>query len=196
MEELAENAGKGKSKDGDSEERADRETRMETELMDKENGGLTADIDAGIKAELIRAALDVRANAYAPYSGFKVGAAVLASSGRIYKGANVENASYPCGICAERSAISHAISEGERSIKAVALAGAAADRVSDPDPEGPVEGRSEYCPPCGICRQFMREFADPAELQIISAKSANDYRQWTLEELLPQSFGPDNLLSL
>ena len=168
--------------------------------MDKENDKLTADSDAGLKAKLIRAALDARANAYAPYSGFKVGAAVLASSGRIYKGANVENASYPCGICAERSAISHAISEGERSIKAVALAGAPAEVVRDPAPEGALGGSSDgssgYCPPCGICRQFMREFADSAELQIISAKSEDDYMQWTLEELLPQSFGPDSLLSL
>ncbi len=167
--------------------------------MDKKNGKLTADSDAGLKAELIRAALDVRANAYAPYSGFKVGAAVLASSGRIYKGVNVENASYPCGICAERNAISQAISEGEQSIKAVALAGAPAESVNNAvSEESPVTeessvSSSEYCPPCGICRQFMREFADPAELQIISAKTADDYRQWTLEELLPQSFGPDNL---
>jgi cytidine deaminase len=173
---------------------------MEAELMDKEKGKLTADSEAGLKAKLIRAALEARANAYAPYSGFRVGAAVLASSGRIYKGVNVENASYPCGICAERSAISHAISEGERSIKAVALVGASAETVNNAASEGstasegPAEGSSEYCPPCGICRQFMREFADPAELQIISAKSADDYRQWTLEELLPQSFGPDSLL--
>lgn len=170
--------------------------------MDKENGRQTAEIDAGLRAKLIRAALEVRANAYAPYSGFSVGAAVLASSGRIYKGANIENASYPCGICAERSAISHAISEGERSIKAVALAGAPAESANNaalegsPVPEGSAESSSGYCPPCGICRQFMREFADPVELQIISAKSADDYRQWTLEELLPQSFGPDNLLGL
>jgi len=130
---------------------------------------------------LIQAALDALPNAYAPYSHFTVAAACQAASGRIYTGVNVENASYPAGICAERNAIFHAAAEGERKLVAVAIVGG---------PEYVVES---YCPPCGICRQVMREFADPKELIVILAKSVWDYREYTLENLLPESFGPDSL---
>lgn len=138
------------------------------------------------KNRLISAAVSARTNAYAPYSRFKVGAAVMASSGRIYSGANVENASYPCGICAERNAIAHAAAEGERVILAVALTGGPEDKPAAKEAQ-------DYCTPCGICRQFMREFADPAELIVISARSETDYRERTLEQLLPESFGPDSM---
>ena len=124
------------------------------------------------RGKLIQCALDVQSKSYAPYSKFNVAAAVLCSSGKIYTGVNVENASYPAGICAERNAIFHAAAEGERQILAV---------------------NTDYCPPCGVCRQVMREFANPNKLLVIMAKSPTDYVEKTLEELLPMSFGPDNL---
>ena len=133
------------------------------------------------RAELIQRALDAQKNAYAPYSHFNVAAAVLCSSGKIYTGVNVENADYTAGTCAVRNAIFHAITEGERHILAVATVGGANGVVTD------------YCPPSGICRQVIREFADPKKCLIIIAKTPKDYIEKTLEELLPLSFGPDNL---
>ena len=117
--------------------------------------------------------------AYAPYSRFQVAAALLCKDGTIYTGCNVENASYPAGICAERTAVSKAVSEGKREFSAILILGGN-------------EGRAEtFCPPCGICRQVLREFADPNEFQVILAKETREYRVMTLEELLPESFGPD-----
>ena len=133
------------------------------------------------RAELIQAALDAQKNSYAPYSKFNVGAAVLCASGKIYTGTNVENASYPAGLCAERTAIFHAIASGEKQICAVAIVGGLNFTTSD------------YCAPCGMCRQVMREFANPENLLVIMAKSPTDYVEKTLEELLPMSFGPDSL---
>ena len=125
--------------------------------------------------------LDVQKNSYAPYSKFNVGAAVLCASGKIYTGTNVENASYAAGLCAERTAIFHAIAEGEKQICAIAIVGGLNFTASD------------YCAPCGMCRQVMREFANPENLLVIMAKSPTDYVEKTLEELLPMSFGPDSL---
>lgn len=133
------------------------------------------------RAELIQRALDAQKNSYAPYSHFKVAAAVLCSSGKIYTGVNVENADYTAGISAIRNAIFHAAAEGERQICAVAVV-AGLNGVN-----------TDYSPPSGICRQVMREFANPKELLIIMAKSPNDYIEKTLEELLPMSFDPDSL---
>ena len=133
------------------------------------------------RAELIQSALNAQKNSYAPYSKFNVGAAVLCASGKIYTGTNVENASYPAGLCAERTAIFHAIAEGEKQICAVAIVGGLNFTASD------------YCAPCGMCRQVMREFANPENLLVIMAKSPTDYVEKTLEELLPMSFGPDSL---
>ena len=143
-------------------------------------GTATAQVQVN-RAELIQAALDAQKNSYAPYSKFNVGAAVLCASGKIYTGTNVENASYPAGLCAERTAIFHAIASGERQICAIAIVGGLNFTASD------------YCAPCGMCRQVMREFAVPKDLLIIVAKSPNDYVEKTLEELLPMSFGPDSL---
>lgn len=134
------------------------------------------------KKELIAAALAALKNAYAPYSKFKVAAAVLTDSGKLFTGVNVENASYPAGICAERNAISHAVAEGETKLTAIAIVGGAGGKVET------------YCAPCGICRQVMREFADPAELTVITAISEDDYKEFTLSELLPESFGPEFLI--
>lgn len=133
------------------------------------------------REELIQCALDAQKNSYAPYSNFNVAAAVLCSSGKIYTGVNIENGSYGAVICAVRTAVFKAVSEGERQILAVATLGGTNGTIKD------------YFPPCGICRQVVREFANPKKLLIIMAKTPTDYVEKTLEELLPMSFGPDNL---
>ncbi|MCR5784245.1 MAG: cytidine deaminase [Eubacterium sp.] len=126
--------------------------------------------------ELINAAFFARDNAYIPYSGFAVGAAVFTEGGKIYTGCNVENASYGATVCAERCAIFKAVSEGETRIKAIAICG------------GPKSvGVEEYCMPCGICRQVISEFGD-SETKIIIAKSAEDYKMYGLEDILPFAF--------
>ena len=120
--------------------------------------------------ELVAAATRFRENAYAPYSRFAVGAALLARSGRVYGGVNVENASYPVGICAERAAIARAVTDGERAFDALAI----------------VADSLDVCAPCGMCRQMLMEF--PIE-RIILANTAGDLRVLAPEELLPLAFG-------
>ena len=132
--------------------------------------------------ELIQSAIEARKKAYAPYSGYMVGAAVLTAELRIYTGCNIENASYTPSVCAERTAISKAVSEGARKILAVAVAGS---------PQG--ELITQYAYPCGVCRQVMREFAESGKMVVLVAKSRTEYRVHTLEQLLPESFGPENL---
>ncbi|MBR4577970.1 MAG: cytidine deaminase [Clostridia bacterium] len=133
------------------------------------------------RASLIRRALAQQKEAYAPYSGYQVSAAVLTGSGTVYTGVNVENASYPAGICAERNAVFHAVSCGERRLTAIAIvAGRDGANVNFPSP-------------CGICRQVMREFCNPKEMTVLLAKSPEEYKEMTLEELLPESFGPEDL---
>ena len=111
-----------------------------------------------------------------------VGAAVLTNELRIYTGCNIENASYTPTICAERTAISKAVSEGRRRFLAIAVVGS---------PNGDVI--TQYAYPCGVCRQVMREFADPEQFVVIVARSEEDYKLYRLKELLPESFGPENL---
>ena len=130
---------------------------------------------------LIRAALDKLASSYAPYSHFHVASALLCSDGSVHTGVNIENASYPATNCAERTAFFKAVSEGHRDFRAIAICGGKNGR-----PAG-------YCAPCGICRQVMREFCSLDSFQIILAASEEDYRIYSLEELLPVSFGPENL---
>lgn len=130
---------------------------------------------------LITAAITALSNSYAPYSHFNVAAAALMGSRKIYTGVNIENASYPAGMCAERNAVFHAAACGERKLIAIAVIGGLNGKITD------------FCPPCGICRQVMREFCDPREMQVILAKSAEEYKIFTLEQLLPESFGPHNL---
>ncbi len=132
-------------------------------------------------AELIRSAMEARKKAYAPYSGYMVGAAVLTNELRIYTGCNIENAAYTPTVCAERTAVFKAVSEGWRRFKAIAVVGS---------PKGDV---TQYAFPCGVCRQVMREFADADNFVIIVAKSEQDYQAFTLSELLPEGFGPENL---
>ena len=136
------------------------------------------DFDRG---ELIRKALEQQKKAYAPYSEYYVGAAVLMDSGEIYTGANVENASFPAGCCAERNAIYHAVACGERKIRAIAIV------------SGNKGDNRAYAVPCGVCRQVMREFCNPKEMTVLLAKTPEDYREMKLEDLLPLSFGPEDL---
>ncbi len=131
--------------------------------------------------ELMRQAVEIRKRAYTPYSGYQVGAALLGKSGRVYLGCNVENAAYSSGICGERTAFVKAVSEGEREFQAIAVIGGAAN--------GPLE----LAPPCGICRQVMREFCDPETFEIVLGTGPEDIQVYTLSQLLPLSFGPENL---
>ena len=130
--------------------------------------------------KLIREALRTRKNAYAPVSGFKVGAALCTRDGRIYTGCNIENAALTPTNCAERTAFFKAVSEGEREFSAIAIAGGYGE-----DPDG-------YCPPCGVCRQVMAEFCGP-DFVIVAAKSEAEYQTFTLCMLLPEAFGPETL---
>lgn len=132
-------------------------------------------------SKLIQKAIEIRNKAYAPYSNFLVGAALLSASGKIYTGCNIENASYTPSNCAERTAFFKAVSEGEKHFKAIAVVGAKRDNDLD------------FCPPCGVCRQVMMEFCNPKEFEIIVAKSVDEYKIFTLEEILPMGFGPNNL---
>lgn len=133
-------------------------------------------------AELIKSALEARKKSYSPYSGYQVGAAVLTNELRIYTGCNIENAAYSPGICAERTAIYKAVSEGKRRFRAIAIAGGRADG-----------DELSYAFPCGVCRQVLREFTQPEEFAVIVAKSCEDYKIYSLAQLLPESFGPDHL---
>lgn len=132
---------------------------------------------------LIKAARDAESRAYAPYSAFRVGAAVMTADGKIYTGCNIENASYPAGLCAERSAMASAISAGEHLFKALAVSGKL---------QGAEESSRRLVYPCGICRQFLSEFFSP-ETPLIIAKSETDYRLLALAELLPEGFTAEAL---
>lgn len=131
--------------------------------------------------ELIRRALLARERAYTPYSHFQVGAALLTRTGTVYPGCNIENAAYTPTNCAERTAIFSAVAQGERDFAAIAIVG------------GPQGGALDYTAPCGVCRQVMMEFCDPDTFRILAARSPEDYRVFTLRELMPQSFGPADL---
>lgn len=127
--------------------------------------------------KLVKEALAARKAAYAPYSRYQVGAALLGASGKIYRGCNIENASYGATNCAERTAFFKAVSEGERGFIAIAIAGG----MEGAEPK-------DYALPCGICRQVMMEFAE-GDFQILVAKSADDFREYSLKEILPFGFG-------
>ena len=132
-------------------------------------------------SELITAALEARQHAYAPYSLFSVGAALLCSDGRIFKGCNIENAAFSPSMCAERVAFAKAISEDCKDFCAIAITGGPADK----------EG-TDFCTPCGVCRQMMREFCKP-DFKIVCARTDEkgnilEQKVFTLAELLPESF--------
>lgn len=132
--------------------------------------------------KLLEIALEARKMSYAPYSHFKVGAALLAKNGNVYKGCNIENASYTPTNCAERTAFFKAVSEGVKDFDAIAIVGGSEDTKE-----------LSICAPCGVCRQVMMEFCDPKTFRIILGSEVNDMQVYTLEELLPLGFGPDNL---
>ena len=132
--------------------------------------------------ELIQKALEARKNAYCPYSHFQVGAALLAGNGQVFSGCNIENAAYTPTNCAERTAFFKAVSEGERAFCAICIVGGK---------DGVLTG---YTAPCGVCRQVMMEFCNPNTFQVILAVSKEKYKIFTLKELLPLGFGPENLV--
>lgn len=130
---------------------------------------------------MIDKAMDMLKYSYSPYSNFRVAAALHAKDGQIFGGCNIENAAYSPGNCAERTAIFKAVSEGVMEFDSIVILGGKNGELTD------------YCSPCGICRQVMMEFCDPKTFQIILPKSKEDYKVFTLEELLPLGFGPKNL---
>jgi len=133
-------------------------------------------IDTDWKA-LVAAASRARRAAYAPYSGYQVGAAVLAGSGRIFEGCNVENASFGLALCAERSAVAQLVASGERILLAVAVVTA-----------GPEPGA-----PCGLCRQMLAEFTDDIPIALAVAGDVDPRKMTSLSDLLPQPFRGDLL---
>lgn len=138
--------------------------------------GAAEPLDAETAAALLERAREARANAYAPYSRFPVGAALLGDDGRIHAGANVENASYGLATCAERSAVARAVSDGARGFRAVAVVGPEDDRP---------------CAPCGSCRQILHEFG-PA-LLVVTPGADGAPEVTPLTDLLPRAFTPDRL---
>jgi cytidine deaminase len=126
--------------------------------------------------ELVARAAEARERAYAPYSQFPVGAALLGRSGQVYLGCNVENAAYPLATCAERTALTRAVAEGERDFEAIAVVTATG------------------ATPCGACRQILREFAGrQGDLRVLVADTEGHVREFTIAELLPAGFTPDQL---
>ena len=138
-------------------------------------------IGEDVAMALAEAALQARNNAYVPYSKFAVGAALLTKSEKVYLGCNIENAALSPGNCAERTAVFKAVSEGEKEFVAIAVAGGPAGQIA-----------AESCPPCGVCRQVLREFCS-LDLDVLLVSGDGSYRAMTLGELLPESFGPENL---
>lgn len=125
--------------------------------------------------KLIKKAIEMLNFSYAPYSNFHVGAALLTSEGEIYTGCNIENAAYGPSNCAERTAIFKAVSEGKKEFEAIAVVGGKNGKIEN------------FCPPCGVCRQVLAEFCKK-DFEIVLAKSTNEYKIITLEQLLPESF--------
>lgn len=138
-------------------------------------------MDKKLVQEMIDLAIEQLRYSYTPYSGFKVGAALLTEGGKLYTGCNIENAAYTPTNCAERTAFFKAVSEGERAFEAICVVGGK---------DGILTG---YAAPCGVCRQVMMEFCNPETFKIILATSREQYEIFTLKELLPLGFGPDNL---
>ena len=128
-------------------------------------------------SDFIMLALEARKFSYSPYSGFSVGAALLCKDGSVYTGCNIENSAFSPTNCAQRTAFFKAVSEGKKEfVKIAVVGGDSIEKIP-----------SNYCPPCGVCRQVMKEFCSP-DFEIIIAKSSDDYKTLTLAELLPLSF--------
>ena len=134
-----------------------------------------------LKIKLFNEAKNMLNFSYTPYSNFKVGAALLSESGKIFTGCNIENAAYGPSNCAERTAFFKAVSEGVLKFKAIMVIGGPGGIIKD------------YCPPCGVCRQVMMEFCNPETFSIFLAKSETDIVEFKLKELLPLGFGNSDL---
>ena len=131
--------------------------------------------------QLVELALRARERAYVPYSHFRVGACLMSKNGTLYCGCNIENAAYTPTNCAERTAFFKAVSEGVRDFEAICIVG------------GRNQKPTGYTAPCGVCRQVMMEFCNPKTFKIMLAIDRENYRIYTLEDMLPQGFGPANL---
>ncbi len=137
---------------------------------------MAEELEQSLINQLVEIALDARKNSYAPYSNYRVGSALLCDDGiNIYSGCNIENASYPCGLCAERVALAKAVSDGHRKFRAIAIVGSS----------------EEICTPCGLCRQALFEFAP--DLTVICCGSKGNYEIHSLNELLAAGFGSSSL---
>ena len=137
--------------------------------------------------DMTKKALEMRNFSHTPYSHFNVGAALMTEDGSVYTGCNIELASYAGTVCAERTALVKAISEGHKHFRYIVIVGGREDKPG-----------TDICPPCGICRQFMREFCEKDEFLVILPEvsgdgKVTDYEIMTLEELMPVSFGPEHL---
>ena len=132
--------------------------------------------------ELIKEAFEASKMSYSPYSGYKVGAALLCKNGKVYRGCNIESSTYSPTNCAERTAFFKAISEGDTDFEAIAITGGKGDEKAD---------ERIYFFPCGVCRQVMVEFCDLKSFKIITAKSEDDFVVNTLEELMPNMVKPE-----
>jgi cytidine deaminase len=162
----------------------DQSSEQQNSLVCQKKGELLAEhslVSRSVVKNLIREAIEAMKYSYAPYSNFHVGAALLTAKQKIYTGCNIENVAFGPTICAERTAFFKAISEGERDFAAIAVVGGKNGILTD------------FCPPCGVCRQALREFVDPKTFLVILARSEEDYMIYSLESLLPLSFGPDSL---
>ncbi len=160
------------------------ENQEKNSLIRQEKGELLAKkelVSRSVIRNLIREAILAMEKSYSPYSKFKVGSALLTVKQRIYTGCNIENTAFTPTNCAERTAFFKAVSEGEKEFAAIAIVGGKEGVITD------------YCPPCGVCRQVAREFVDPRKFLVILAKSEDDYIVYFLEELLPMSFGPGHM---
>ena len=132
--------------------------------------------------EMVKEAFGALKYSYSPYSHFKVAAALLTKSGKIYTGCNIENAAYSPSNCAERTAVFKAVSEGVTEFSAIAIVGGKAGETAD-----------NFCAPCGVCRQVMAEFCAPETFRILLGKENLEYKEYTLGEILPQGFGKGDI---
>ena len=144
-------------------------------------------VEKEILEKLIEKAFEMKEKAYCPYSKFHVGAGLLTKSGKIIGGMNIENSSYGACVCAERCAVFKAVSEGDKEFSAIVICGG----LEGTEPKGL---ETDYSFPCGICRQVLREFSKPKDFKVYVCSTKEKYSVFTLEELLPNSFGPEHLL--
>lgn len=157
---------------------------MEEKQLNKNPSEVSPKLSEEQIQDLVVQAFQAREYAYCPYSDFAVGAALLAEDGQIYQGCNIENAAYSPSNCAERTAFFKAVSQGERNFSAIAIVGGQKQLK---------RGETQYCAPCGVCRQVMLEFCGE-DFLIILAEDTDRYQVCRLRELTPFGFTPEKLL--